>query len=66
MPGIKVLCAENLNDVVCHFGVSKENYKALETCEIDIEDYLNDYTTTNFEYDFKDIKGQLKAKKLWK
>lgn len=63
VPGIKVLCAENLNDVVRHFGVSKENYKELETCEIDIEDYLNDYTTTNFEYDFKDIKGQLKAKK---
>ena len=63
VPGIKVLCAENLNDVVCHFGVSKENQKDLEICEIDIEDYLNDYTTTNFEYDFKDIKGQLKAKK---
>ncbi len=63
VPDIKVLCADNLNDVVCHFGVTKENYKELDICEIDIDDYLNDYTTTNFEYDFKDIKGQLKAKK---
>lgn len=63
VPGIKVLCADNLNDVVNHFGTSQENAKNLDICEIDIEDYLNAYTTTNFEYDFKDIKGQQKAKK---
>ncbi len=63
VPDIKVLYADRLCDIVNHFGVSKENYKELDTCEIDIEDYLNEYTATNFEYDFKDIKGQQKAKK---
>lgn len=63
VPDIKVLYADSLCDIVNHFGVSKENYKELDTCEIDIEDYLNEYTATNFEYDFKDIKGQQKAKK---
>lgn len=40
--------------------------KELEVCEVYIDDYLNEYTTTHYEYDFKDIKGQLKAKKHWK
>ena len=63
VPGIKVLSAETLRDVVCHFGVNKEEKKELDVCEIDIEDYLNPYTTTKYEFDFKDVKGQLKAKK---
>ena len=63
IPGIKVLSAETLRDVVCHFSTEKEERKELETCEVDIEDYLNEYTTTKYEFDFKDIKGQIKAKK---
>lgn len=63
VPDIKVLCADNLCEVVNHFCVLPENRKKLETCEIDIEDYLNEYTATRYEYDFKDIKGQTKAKK---
>lgn len=63
VPDIKVLSAECLRDVVCHFTVNKEEQKDLEICEVDIEDFLNNYTQTNFEYDFKDIKGQIKAKK---
>ena len=52
VPGIKVLSAETLRDVVCHFGVNKEEKKELDVCEIDIEDYLNPYTTTKYEFDF--------------
>ena len=63
IPGIKVLFAETLRDVVCHFSTEKKERKELETCEVDIEDYLNEYTTTKYEFDFKDIKGQIKAKK---
>jgi len=63
IPGIKVLCADTLSDVVAHFTTLAEGKKELETCEVDIEDYLNEYTTTKYEYDFKDIKGQTKAKK---
>ena len=63
VPDIKVLCADTLADVVSHFCAIPENRKELETCEVDIEEYLNEYTTTHYEFDFKDIKGQIKAKK---
>ena len=55
IPDIKVLSAETLRDVVCHFSVSKEEKKELEVCEIDIEDYLNAYTSAKYEFDFKRI-----------
>ena len=63
IPDVKVLCADTLGDVVKHFSAKPEERKELETCEVDIEDYLNEYTTTHYEFDFKDIKGQIKAKK---
>ena len=63
VPDVKVLCADTLSDVVKHFCTIPEERKELETCEVDIEDYLNEYTTTHYEFDFKDIKGQIKAKK---
>ena len=63
IPDIKVLQAQCLCDVVDHFSNNPEANKKLEVCEIDIDDYLNQYTTTNYPYDFKDIKGQHKAKK---
>lgn len=63
VPGVKVFAAETLRDVVSHFALNVEEKKQLPSCDVDIEDFLNDYTTTNFEYDFKDIKGQIKAKK---
>lgn len=63
VPDIRVLKAKRLEDVVNHFAVEQETAVKLETCEIDIEDYLNNYTTTDYAFDFKDIKGQQKAKK---
>ncbi len=63
IPGIKILEADSLLDVVEHFSNSPEAKKRLEVCEVDIADYLNQYTTTNYTHDFKNIKGQHKAKK---
>lgn len=63
IPDICVLSAKRLEDVVNHFSPDENFRKSLERCEVDIEDYLNEYTTTNYPYDFKDIKGQAKAKK---
>ena len=63
VPDVKVLCADTLADVVKHFCTLPEERKELDICEVDIEDYLNEYTTTHYEFDFKDIKGQIKAKK---
>ncbi len=61
--GVKVLYADNLAEVAAHFALESSNKKDLDFCEIDIKDYLNDYTNSHFEFDFKDIKGQMKAKK---
>lgn len=63
VPNIKVFSAQCLKDVVSHFCTNPDERKELETCEVDIEDYLNEYTQSHYEFDFKDIKGQIKAKK---
>lgn len=63
IPQIKVLSADSLAEVVSHFSIDESQRIALETCEVDIADYLNDFTASRFDFDFKDIKGQYKAKK---
>lgn len=63
IPDIRILEADCLADVVNHFSPDPETSKKLQTCEIDVADYLNQYTTANYPFDFKDIKGQQKAKK---
>lgn len=55
--GINVFGAENLRDVVDHFI---EN--PIKQYKIDINSYLSD-CDSYFEYDFKDVKGQQKAKR---
>lgn len=67
IPEIRILEAKNLTDVIGHFSFESEsentNTKKLSVCEVDIADYLNNYTTSNYPFDFKEIKGQHKAKK---
>ena len=56
--GIKVFGAKHLVDVVAHF----ENNPLQETT-IDINKYLEEHSFTDYTFDFKDVKGQQKAKK---
>lgn len=56
--GINVLGAEHLTDVVNHFS---EN--PIISTVIDINKYLNTSGNEEYVYDFKDVKGQQKAKK---
>lgn len=63
IPDIKVLSADTLFEVVSHFAQDETQRKPLETCEVDVADYLNDFTNARNDFDFKDIKGQMKAKK---
>lgn len=56
--GVNIFGAATLSDVVNHFI---EN--PISTTEIDINNYLNSITQEEFLYDFKDVKGQQKAKK---
>ena len=55
---IKVLGAEHLNDVVNHFTESP-----IKPTVINVEDYLSNSSSDDYTYDFKNVKGQQKAKK---
>ena len=56
--GIRVFGAKHLVDVVSHF----ENNPLKETV-VDINRYLEENSFTDYSFDFKDVKGQQKAKK---
>lgn len=60
VPGIEVYGAEYLSDVVNHFSTDAES--KLSQVKVDINDYLKE-NFNNYIYDFKDVKGQQKAKK---
>ncbi len=59
--GIDVYGAEYLIDVINHFSDDSES-KLIKSTK-NIENYLNENTPNTYIYDFKDVKGQQKAKK---
>ena len=56
--GIKVYGAKHLGDIVNHFAETP-----LAQTTVNIEEYLTKHANTDYTYDFKDVKGQQKAKK---
>ena len=62
VPEINVYAAKNLNDVVNHFATD-ETYTPLEKVSVDINKLLIEVKEEEFLFDFKDVKGQAKAKK---
>lgn len=58
--GIKVFGAECLADVVNHFSEDSD-YK-LKQVKINLSDYIKENESKDIQYDFKDVKGQHKAK----
>ncbi len=56
--GINVYGASMLSEVVAHFGESP-----IQATVVDINKYLSKGISDDFIYDFKDVKGQHKAKK---
>ncbi len=63
IPGVIIYGANHLTQVVNHFSTDKEVYKKIEQVESNIEAYLSCSNTANIQFDFKDVKGQQKAKK---
>lgn len=59
--GIEVLGADCLADVVNHFSENSDS-KLTQTI-VDIKEYLKENSYSSYIYDFKDVKGQQKAKK---
>ena len=56
--GVNIYPAEHLTDVVNHFIDTK-----ITPLKIDIQKYLTAQSEIEYPYDFKDVKGQQKAKK---
>ena len=56
--GIKIFGAKHLGDIVNHFAGSP-----IQETTIDIEQYLENNAQIDYPYDFKEVKGQQKAKK---
>lgn len=59
--GIEVLGAEYLCDVVNHFSGNSDTKLAQIT--VNIKEYLQENAKSDYIYDFKDVKGQQKAKR---
>lgn len=55
---VNIFGAEHLTDVVEHF-----TNNPISKTEIDINAYLSECTQNEYSYDFKDVKGQKKAKR---
>lgn len=56
--GINVYGVKHLGDIVAHYSGNP-----IEKTVVDINKYLEDNAFTDYTYDFKDVKGQQKAKK---
>ena len=56
--GINVYGAKHLCDIINHFSESP-----IEKTVVDINKYLEENAKTDYTFDFKDVKGQQKAKK---
>ena len=56
--GIRVFGAKHLGDIVAHFTDTP-----IEETVVDINKYLEENSFVDYSFDFKDVKGQQKAKK---
>ncbi len=61
--GITVYPAEALSDVVNMFAFEPQTQQKLQPYSIDIRKYFNDALEEQTVFDFKDVKGQQKAKR---
>lgn len=63
IPDVTIYGAKQLSEVVNHFIHGGENQQKLTPFKIDINNYLASQTQSCGSFDFKDVKGQQKAKK---
>ena len=63
IPEVKVIGAKNLTQIVNHFSTTTETHELITPTVVNIKEYLKENSETDDLYDFKDVKGQTKAKK---
>ena len=62
IPDVEIYPANNLNEVVNHFLDDETIAQKLTRFSTDIDEYFKKANEVEFQYDFKDVKGQQKAK----
>lgn len=63
VPDTDIYAPKNLREVVNHFTDNPEEQKNMDKVSYNFEKYLKEENSNEDLYDFKDVKGQLKAKK---
>lgn len=63
IPDITILGAAHLSDVINHYATNLETHKKLEPVNVDIEEFLKKGSEITDGFDFRDVKGQQKAKR---
>ncbi|MDD3237491.1 MAG: YifB family Mg chelatase-like AAA ATPase [Candidatus Gastranaerophilales bacterium] len=63
IPEMTIWAAPHLSDVVNHFSNDASTQKLMECVEINVDEILLDELNSTNKFDFKDVKGQQKAKK---
>ncbi len=61
--GLTVIGAKNLAEIVNHFNTDSPEHIKIKPTTVDINDYMQQKTEQDGYFDFKDVKGQLKAKR---
>ena len=61
--GLTVIGVKNLVDLVNHFNVESSLHKKIEPTIVDLNSYVDEVSEKQASFDFKDVKGQMKAKK---
>ena len=61
--GLTVIGVKNLVDLVNHFNVESQLHKKIEPTIVDLSLYVDETSEKQASFDFKDVKGQMKAKK---
>ena len=61
--GLTVIGAKNLVEIVNHFNIKSPEHVELKPIKVDINEYMQENTEAGGYFDFKDVKGQVRAKK---
>lgn len=61
--GLTVIGAKNLVELVNHFNKQTKEYKEITPTVVDVNEYIQENTEVGGYFDFKDVKGQIRAKK---
>lgn len=61
--GLNIIGVKDLNELVNHFNKSSETHKEIKSVKVNTEEYIYEDEASDQNFDFKDVKGQIQAKR---